>query len=80
MANLYYIEVTDTFGGEANYSWVRRHAYRTEKELSDLQIVRHAKAWSGLTGQNCRRNEYNDTIELRPYGDCIVLFISWHCE
>jgi hypothetical protein len=22
---LYYIEVTDTFGGEANYSWVTRH-------------------------------------------------------
>lgn len=22
---LFYIEVTDTFGGEANYSWVTRH-------------------------------------------------------
>lgn len=25
MKNLYYIEVTDTFSGEANYSWVTRH-------------------------------------------------------
>ena len=23
--NLYFIEVTDTYGGEANYSWVRRY-------------------------------------------------------
>lgn len=25
MKNIYFIEVTDTFGGEANYSWVTRH-------------------------------------------------------
>ena len=25
---LYFIEVTDTFGGEANYSWVTRHVIR----------------------------------------------------
>lgn len=25
---LFYIEVTDTFGGEANYSWVTRHIIR----------------------------------------------------
>ena len=24
----YFIEVTDTFGGEANYSWVTRHKVR----------------------------------------------------
>lgn len=23
--NLYFVEVTDTYGGEANYSWVTRH-------------------------------------------------------
>lgn len=28
MANLYFIEVTDTFGGEANYSWVTRHVIK----------------------------------------------------
>lgn len=25
MSNLYFVEITDTFGGEANYSWVTRH-------------------------------------------------------
>jgi len=28
--NLYYIEITDTFGGEANYSWVTRHILRAK--------------------------------------------------
>jgi len=25
MKKLYFVEITDTFGGEANYSWVTRH-------------------------------------------------------
>ena len=28
MKNLYLIEVTDTYGGDANYSWVTRHLIR----------------------------------------------------
>jgi hypothetical protein len=28
MNNHYYVEITDTFGGEANYSWVTRHKVR----------------------------------------------------
>lgn len=28
MKHTYKIEVTDTFGGEANYCWVRRYEYR----------------------------------------------------
>ena len=27
---LYFIEVTDTFGGEANYSWVTRHVIKAK--------------------------------------------------
>ena len=28
MKTLYFIEVTDVYGGEANYSWVTRHIIR----------------------------------------------------
>jgi hypothetical protein len=31
-ARLFFIEVTDTFGGEANYSWVTRHIIRATTE------------------------------------------------
>ena len=30
MITLFYIEVTDTFGGEANYSWVTRHVIKAK--------------------------------------------------
>lgn len=30
MKTLYFIEVTDTFGGEANYSWVTRHVIKAK--------------------------------------------------
>lgn len=28
MKNLYFVEITDVYGGEANYSWVTRHCVR----------------------------------------------------
>lgn len=38
----YYIEVTDTFGGEANYSWVRRYKVRSVSMLGAVnKLSRH---------------------------------------
>lgn len=48
MNNLYLIEVTDTFGGEANYSWATRHLIRASS-------VRGAVSrFSRLSGMNWR--------------------------
>lgn len=33
----YYIEVTDTFSGEANYSWVTRHIINANSMLGAVQ-------------------------------------------
>lgn len=32
MTNLYTLKITDTFGGEANYCWVRRAVIRAKSE------------------------------------------------
>jgi hypothetical protein len=69
-------EYTDTMGGEANYSWVRRAEFSLPDDASDLRIVRRAKAELGLTGQRCRRFDLGEAIELRPYSECTVVFIS----
>ena len=71
----YQIEITDTFGGEANYSWVRRHALEAPSEISDLALVRRAKRKAEWSGLRCKVSKYADTIELRPVGVCCVLFI-----
>jgi len=70
------VELTDTFGGEANYSWVNRFEIKDEG-LTDLQLVRKAKKLAGLNGVRCKKYEYGDLIELKPYGINVVLFITW---
>jgi len=69
------IEQTDTFGREANYSWVKR--WNTKKELTNLQLVRLAKKLAGLTGVRCRREDMGDLIALYPVGYCQVIFIGY---
>lgn len=66
-------EYTDTFGGEANYSWV--HRVTLPAYLSDRQAMRRAKAVMGLTGLRGRTYNSGDVIEFRPYGHNTVLFI-----
>ena len=89
----YQIELTDTFGGEANYSWARR-ATVTMPELTHYgydggtncakankiyrrELMRKAKAAIGLTGARGVRADHGDMIEFRPYGACVVLFVTY---
>ena len=69
-------EYTDTFGGEANYAWVRRVEFELPESASDLAAVRKAKALLGLENVRCNREEMGDTITLRPYGSCTIAFIT----
>ena len=72
------VEVTDTFGNEANYSWVKRKEFDLMDALSKYSIVRRVKKEIGWSGQRCLTVDYGDTIELRPYGVCQVCFISFN--
>lgn len=70
------VEITDTFGGEANYAWVRRHQIADRKQ-SNLAIVREAKRLAGWTGTPCKREDYGNMIRLEPRGACMVMFITF---
>ena len=76
----YQLEHTDTFGGEANYCWVRRALLQLPENATRRQIVRRAKAWAGLTGERCDVSDYGDTIDIRPRRICHVVFVTWHDE
>lgn len=69
-------EITDTFGGQANYSWVRRATFELPDNCSDRSVVIAAKAALGITGVPCRTFRYGDSWELRVRGACEVAFIS----
>ena len=72
----YLCEHTDTFGGEANYSWVQREELTLPDSASDLSLVRAAKSALGLSGIRCQRSKVGEFIELRPYGHCSIVFIT----
>lgn len=71
------IEKTDTFGGEANYSWVERYELDSVPGQSDLAVIRRVKKVIGWTGVKCTKVDHGDMIELRPRGFCNVAFITF---
>jgi len=93
--NTHNVEYTDTFGGDANYSWVRRATvtmpelthygydggtnYAKANRVYERELMKRAKAAMGLTGVRGVRSEHQGDIEFRPYGSCTVMFIS-DCE
>lgn len=71
------VEVTDTFGGESNYSWVRRYELRYPEGLHKQELMRRIKALIGWTGMRCEVSNYGDMIDIRPRGLCQVCFVTW---
>lgn len=95
MSHKYAVEYTDTFAGEANYSWVKRAIIsmpewthfkgfdgngRIEPKGYQPTLMRRAKAAMGLSGVRGRVASYGDMIEFRPYRSCTIMFISWYDE
>jgi hypothetical protein len=92
--NKYQVEYTDTFAGEANYSWVKRAVvampelttygydgctnYAAANKRYTRELMRRAKAVVGLTGTRGRRESWGDCEVFRPYGSATILFVSWH--
>jgi hypothetical protein len=69
--NKYSIEVTDTFGEVANYSWVRRYVIEAKSFRGAIcKLARMDGA-----GWRCV-HDAGDWREYRMFGVCIVCFIT----
>ena len=67
----YLVEVTDTFGGEANYAWVKR--FKVNAATPRGAIVKVSKE----TGFTFRKDwDSGDTVGYK--GDCVAAFVSDH--
>lgn len=92
MSNSHHVEYTDTFGGEANYSWVQRHTV-TMPELTHYgydgghgytranrtymrELMKKAKAACGLTGVRGRVESGCGATYFYPYLSNTVLIIE----
>jgi len=71
------IELTDTFGGGANYLWVRRAEFEAPEDASDRLLVRRGKRALGISDQRHKTEQWGETIALQFPGQCIVAFIDY---
>lgn len=71
------IEITDTFGGEANYSWVRRYSLPLVTGESETALIRRVKREIGWTGVKCVKESWFDLISLKPRGVHQICFITF---
>ena len=70
------IEVTDTFGGQANYDWVNRYEITTAGDISYLALVRRIKAAAGYSGIRGHTYVSGDFVEIRFPERCVVIFAN----
>ena len=68
---------TDTFGGEPNYGWVKRHEFTINPNASQRNIIRKAKALAGMTGVKADTYDYSDSYTVRPRGYHQVIFVDF---
>ena len=71
------VEYTDTFGGDANYSWCERYSFDCTG-MTDLAITRKAKKLCNLNGVRGKANVIGDMLEFRPFGMCTIMFITFN--
>ena len=69
-------EITDTFGGEANYSWVRRGTFQFKDSITEKGLIRKAKKWAELSGVRCDVDTYGEMISIKPKDRAWVVFIT----
>ena len=71
------IEVTDTYAGESNYSWVERYTLEYPKGISKLALMRRIKRLIGWNGTRCNVTDYGEMLDIRPRNACLVCFVNW---
>tara|TARA_R110000803_G_scaffold154551_1_gene219296 strand:+ start:514 stop:759 length:246 start_codon:yes stop_codon:yes gene_type:complete len=75
--NKFNVEFTDTFNGDANYSWVNRKEITVKEDASQSQIMRAAKRAVCITGCKGVTESYCDGYTFKPYNQCTILFVNY---
>lgn len=74
-AGFYFVEFTDTFGGEANYCWVRRYKVKAKTRVGAIRKAARAEGYSGRM-----RAEWTngDDARYNVQGAAVCAFVSWY--
>lgn len=70
---MYEVEMTDTFGGEANYTWVRRERIEAS---SLMQAITKFKKIYGV-GKHRKVMDTGDMVRVDVVGSSVCIFSEW---
>lgn len=73
----YYVEFTDTFGGEANYCWIRRYKV---KAASMRGAILKAARDMGYSGRIRKTGDFGDMVRHDVRGAAVCAFTQWFDE
>lgn len=71
MKNQYFIEMTDTYGGEANYSWVNRFLVTASTPMGAMRKVGKETGFAVRKALDC-----GDFQRYNVPGACICFFVN----
>ena len=70
--NTYHIEITDTFGGEANYAWKREYRVRASSIRGAIQVLARKDGAGWKVDYTCF-----DSARYNMQGACICAFVDY---
>jgi hypothetical protein len=71
------VEVTDTFGGQANYGWVSRYYLPVKQGESNTALIRRAKKIAGYSNVRGITVDTGTHLEYRPDKMAVIMFVIW---
>lgn len=75
MKQKFFVEITDTFGGDANYAWVTRHCVRAKTARGAAVVISRQ---SGLQWRKVA--DYGDSVRYDSKSGATCMFISDYSE
>lgn len=75
-----HVEYTDTFGGEANYAWVKRNRFVFSDQnitLSDDEAKAKALDLMELTGLDGEWSDYGEMMQFTPTDSNTTMFVTF---
>jgi hypothetical protein len=74
-AGFYYVEFTDTYGGDANYCWVRRYKVKARTKIG---AIRKAAREMGYSGRMYIDGDFGDMARYNVRNAAVCAFVSWY--
>jgi len=74
---IFFVEVTDTYGGEANYSWVHKYLVKATTMRGAISVV---SKYEGFAGRLKVDGNYGDMTRHNVSGAAICIFTQYADE